>query len=114
MPRSAGGVWIASAVFAGAASAGVALLIALPWSEWLLMMALAPLTSISVLRLFSLLRTRWSQGRSMAAVVAVMALAGLGGAAVLPNPLTRADIQAAIPGAPAPSAHPDAGRLVRT
>lgn len=107
-------VWGSLGVYAAAASAGGALLVALPWAEWLLMLALVPLTSICLIRFVSLLQERVPGWRGAAMAGAVLAVGLIGGTSALPVPLTRAEIQAALPGTPPLSAHPDAGRLVRT
>jgi len=101
-------------VFGLAALSGGALLLALPRSEWLLMIALLPLTTISVIRYLSLLRAV-SASRAVVALAALALTAGAwAGTRVLPAPLTRAAIQAAMPGPDPGSALPQAGRLVRT
>lgn len=101
-------------MFASAASAGGALLVVLPWSEWLLMLALVPLTSICLIRFVALLRYRIPGWRGTAFASAVLVVGVIIGSTALPSPLTRAEIQSALPGGEPSSAHPDAGRLVRT
>ena len=113
-PRTRFGAWAGAAVFACAASAGGTLLVALPWAEWVLIVALLPLTFICIVRFVVLLQSRVSGWRSAVLAGVVLAAGVIAGIQTVPIPLTRAEIQSALPGAPAPSAHPNAGRLVRT
>ena len=113
-PTTPAAGWARAGLFALAACAGGTLLVALPSGEWVLLLALLPLTTISLLRFLALLTGRlpgW-QGLAVAAVVVVVGVAI--GVRTVPVPLTRAHIQAALPGAPPPSALPNAGRLVRS
>ena len=113
-PKTETGAWAATGLFAGAASAGGTLLVALPWEEWVLILALLPLTAICVVRLLALVSERVPGLRGAALAGAILALGVIAGTNVVPIPLTRAAIQSALPGLPPPSALPDAGRLVRT
>lgn len=106
--------WLRIGVFALAAAAGGTLLVALPLSEWVLILALVPLTSISLIRAWTLVSTSLPGWRGMALVTAAVLMAVAVGVQTVPIPLTRDHIQSALPGGPPPSAHPDAGRLVRT
>ncbi|MEM1055906.1 MAG: hypothetical protein AAGI52_10295 [Bacteroidota bacterium] len=113
-PRTDVGVWAAAVVFALAASAGGAMLVALPWTEWPLILALLPLTAICVARCLVLVRERIPGWQGVALAIVLLASGLIAGVRAVPIPLTRAQIQSAIPGGPVPSAHPNAGRLVRT
>ena len=107
-------VWARVVLFGLAACAGGTLLVALPLAEWVLLLALLPLTTIALVRFLTLLTERlpgW-RGVAVAAVAVVVGVAA--GVQTVPVPLTRAHIQSALPGTPPPSANPNAGRLVRT
>lgn len=113
-PRTRTARWAAAGTFAGAASAGTGLLLALPWSEWVLMVALLPLTTICTVRFVSLARGHAPGWRIAVICGVVLATGTISVVEVLPYPLTRAAIQATVPGSPHPSVLPEAGRLVRT
>ncbi|MEL6615233.1 MAG: hypothetical protein AAFQ43_05820, partial [Bacteroidota bacterium] len=81
---------------------------------WILIAALVPLTLMSLVRATALVSTSLPGWRGLALIVAVVLTSMAVGIQTIPVPLTRAAIQSALPGGPAPSAHPDAGRLVRT
>jgi hypothetical protein len=106
--------WIRAGAFALPTVAGGILLMALPLTEWVLLLALLPLTSASFVRFVTLVPLAgW---RRPLIVTVVVCVGVVGGASFVPVPLHRGDIETALPGPPAPppSAHPNADRLVRT
>lgn len=103
---------LAGVVFGGATSAGIALMVALPASEWVVGLALIPLTALSAVY-FS--RTVLGQLGGWRGWVAVAALLLLGSALLLsrtPQPLTRGVLIGAEP-APARSITPGSSTPVR-
>ena len=104
-------------VFFTASVAGGALLIAISSREWLLLLALAPITVLSLLR-FAMLASAWWSGWRLSIYTAVLLLAGVASCLPwMPRPLDRATLlESLMRGSPASipdSISPDVSRPVR-
>jgi hypothetical protein len=88
--RTEASTWARAAVFFAASVAGGALLVAVSSQEWLLMLALAPITVLSLLR-FAMLASGWWTGWRLSVYTAVLLLAGVAACLPwMPRPLDRA------------------------
>lgn len=100
------------ALFFAAAVAGGVLLYRAWGGSVLLGLSLVPVTGLSAYRLTMLARSRWPQ-LAPVVVAAAVALGVAAGLQVLPPPTGDSVLFEQLGGKPAPSANPDAGRVVR-
>ncbi len=106
-----------AAVFLAGSIAGGALLIAVSSREWLLLLALAPITVLSLLR-FAMLASGWWSGWRLSVYTAALLLEGVAASTTfMPRPLDRtALLNSLTRGAPASAPDtisPDVARPVR-
>ena len=88
--------WVAVAVFGVASVAGATLLTALSGREWLLALALVPLTTLSVLRFGGLALPRARPWQRIAVVGVVLAVGVVAALQVVPVPLTRGHLSGTV------------------
>ena len=100
-------------VYGAASVAGAALLAALSGAEWVLALALVPLTALSVLRFWTLFAPSASARARTLAVGVVLVLGVLAALQVVPIPLTRVHLSGADAADAPPTVRPRAGRAVR-
>ena len=110
-PGACAARWVRAAAFGLAAVAGGVLLVALPGSEWVMLAAVLPLTTISLVRCTALVPLA---GARRVAVVALVVTAGVVvGVQRVPVPLTRAAIVASFVGEAPAEPRPRPERSIR-